>query len=134
MKQEEPGIFQIIERLEEATEALQGKTHTGRKNYNCPKCTKTFNSVQNLKAHMKSHTGDNHNFSCTACSKNFKRSEHLKRHMNIHTGEKPFSCPLCFKSFSRADRLGLHRAAHTGESLYNVQYRYVLSRSNMHTT
>ena len=65
---EQIGIFQIIDRLEEAVDALlntssslslpQLEVRAKQKPFGCPLCTKSFSSKQELKLHMRVHTGE----------------------------------------------------------------------------
>ena len=62
------GIFQILDKLEEAVDALlntssslslpQMEVRTKQKSYGCPLCIKSFSSKQELKRHMRVHTGE----------------------------------------------------------------------------
>ncbi len=64
-KDEQIGIFQILDKLEEAVDALlntstsrshpQLEVNIKRKPYECPLCIKSFSSKQELKIHMRVH-------------------------------------------------------------------------------
>lgn len=46
---------------------------------------------------------------CATCQRSFNRLEHLKRHERSHTKEKPFECPECTRCFARRDLLLRHQ-------------------------
>ncbi len=101
LEDEQIGIFQILDKLEEAVDALlntssslshpQLEARAKQEPYGCPLCTKSFSSKQELKRHMRVHTGDKPH-TCKQCSKSFSQAVHLRIHMRVHTGEKPYSC------------------------------------------
>jgi uncharacterized Zn-finger protein len=96
---EQIGIFQILDKLEEAVDALlntsssltlpQLEVKIKQKPFGCSLCTKSFSSKQELKIHMRVHTGEK-SFSCSQCSKSFIQSSGLQAHLRIHSGEKPY--------------------------------------------
>jgi hypothetical protein len=98
---EQIGIFQILDRLEEAVDALMN--------------TSSSLSLPQLEARNK-QTKPHH---CTQCSKSFAQKSKLKIHMTVHTGKKPFSCSQCIKSFSRLNNLKRHLNIYTGEKPQN---------------
>ena len=123
---EQIGIFQILDKFEEAVDALlntssslslpQLEVRTKQKPYGCSLCSKSFTSERNLKRHMRVHTGEKP-FSCSQCTKSFAAKNDLKKHLRVHTGEKHFSCSQCSKSFAYSSALQVHLRVHSGETL-----------------
>ncbi len=93
---EQIGIFQILDKLEEAVDALLNtsssmtlphlEVRTKQKPYGCSLCTKSFSSKRNLKIHMRVHTGEKP-YSCSQCIKPFSTLSSLKRHVKVHTAD-----------------------------------------------
>uniref|UniRef100_A0A1B0CDW8 C2H2-type domain-containing protein n=1 Tax=Lutzomyia longipalpis TaxID=7200 RepID=A0A1B0CDW8_LUTLO len=70
----------------------------------CPFCGKCVRSKENLKLHVRKHTGERP-FVCLFCGRAFGGKSDLTRHLRIHTGERPYHCEACGKCFARADYL-----------------------------
>ncbi|KAK1574382.1 fungal-specific transcription factor domain-containing protein [Colletotrichum navitas] len=49
---------------------------------------------------------------CSTCSRSFNRIENLKRHQKTHQSRLPHRCVICQKEFSRSDILKKHRRVH----------------------
>ena len=121
---EQIGIFQILDKLEEAVDALLNtsssltlphlEVRTKQKPYGCSLCTKSFSYKRNLKIHMRVHTGEKP-FSCSQCTKSFAAKNDMKKHLKVHTGEKPYSCSQCSKSFAYSSALQVHLRIHSRE-------------------
>ncbi|XP_053274546.1 zinc finger and SCAN domain-containing protein 2 [Pleuronectes platessa] len=80
--------------------------------FRCTECNRDFNRLENLKTHLRIHTGERP-FTCSVCSKCFRHSGALTRHFRIHTGEKPYVCGQCGKSFRNCGGLKFHQRAHS---------------------
>ena len=126
---EQLGIFQILDKLEEAVDALlntsssltlpQLEVKTKQiKPHHCTQCSKSFDKKSKLKIHMRVHTGEKP-FSCSQCTKSFVAKNDLKKHLRVHSGEKPYSCSQCSKSFASSSALQVHLRIHSGEKPYS---------------
>ncbi|XP_066575974.1 zinc finger protein PLAG1 [Amia ocellicauda] len=84
-----------------------------RKNFPCQLCDKAFNSVEKLKVHSYSHTGERpYQCSHQDCTKAFVSKYKLLRHMATHSPEKTHKCNYCEKMFHRKDHLKNHLHTH----------------------
>ena len=102
------------------------------KRFACPFCGKCVRSKENLKLHVRKHTGEfifkglssirnsfkmvqfsgERPFVCLFCGRAFGGKSDLTRHLRIHTGERPYHCESCGKCFARADYLSKHLTTH----------------------
>ncbi|XP_070684581.1 uncharacterized protein [Pempheris klunzingeri] len=80
--------------------------------FRCTECNREFNRMENLKTHLRIHTGERP-YTCSVCSKCFRHSGALTRHFRIHTGEKPYICGQCGKSFRNCGGLKFHQRSHS---------------------
>ncbi|XP_076014436.1 zinc finger protein PLAG1 [Genypterus blacodes] len=84
-----------------------------KKNFPCQVCQKAFNSVEKLKVHSYSHTGERpYRCSHPDCTKAFVSKYKLLRHMATHSPEKNHKCSYCEKMFHRKDHLKNHLHTH----------------------
>ncbi|PNF19289.1 hypothetical protein B7P43_G07506 [Cryptotermes secundus] len=53
---------------------------------------------------------------CAFCMRRFWSAEDLRRHMRTHTGERPFSCDICRRRFTLKHSMLRHRKKHSATS------------------
>ncbi|CAG4914864.1 unnamed protein product [Colias eurytheme] len=87
------------------------KQRDRERRFACPFCGKCVRSKENLKLHVRKHTGERP-FVCLFCGRAFGGKSDLTRHLRIHTGERPYHCEACGKCFARADYLSKHLTTH----------------------
>ncbi|KAM4651399.1 uncharacterized protein O3C94_013891 [Discoglossus pictus] len=87
---------------------------TGRKQFVCSQCGKSFRYSSFLVRHQISHTKDKP-FHCSECGKCFTQNSDLVNHQRVHSGVKPFVCSECGKYFSQKSYLVIHERTHTKE-------------------
>lgn len=54
----------------------------------------------------------NRKVTCAFCLRRFWSAEDLRRHMRTHTGERPFSCDICSRKFTLKHSMLRHRRKH----------------------
>lgn len=94
--------------------------------YPCEKCGRNFQTYQQLKLHMKTHTGLlEKRYMCKHCGKTYLREGAFKQHINTFhydvelLSQKPLKkvhvCEYCQKCFDHFGHFKEHLRKHTGE-------------------
>ncbi|XP_066455913.1 zinc finger X-chromosomal protein [Eleutherodactylus coqui] len=90
--------------------------HTKELPFRCKRCRKGFRQQQELKKHMKSHSGKKV-YQCEYCEYNTTDASGFKRHViSIHTKDYPHRCDYCKKGFRRPSEKNQHTMKHHKEA------------------
>lgn len=81
--------------------------------YQCTLCVQNYDQLTNILLHtVDNHVPLSGPFFCMVCEKDCKSHRELRAHVKTHTGEFPYSCFLCKKSYTRKRYLKRHMACH----------------------
>ncbi|KAE8277335.1 hypothetical protein D5F01_LYC24770 [Larimichthys crocea] len=102
----------------ESVEELKAHLRNYQKTHDCSYCGKSFLTVTGLNCHTTLHTGDRP-FKCDVCNKSFAHMSGLSVHRWVHVADKPHKCDSCPKAFGLKAQLRAHRKVHTGRDKYH---------------
>lgn len=91
------------------------RIHTGERPCVCHICGKQFRAPNGLQRHLTETHDKVRRHTCRLCPKNFANSQNLKQHMRIHTGERPYVCSHCGKRFTQSGSLHVHLKTHSDQ-------------------
>nr|CAI5845282.1 unnamed protein product [Callosobruchus analis] len=106
------------------------ESESGKKEFDCPHCSKSFPSPNSLNTHIQHHNLENrlrkkelkfprpeYKYKCDKCQESFKNAVLLNRHDCKGDGPNMLTCNLCLKKFKSAVSLSVHKKSHVKKNL-----------------
>ena len=89
-------------------------THVKPQNRQCTYCEKTFNRVDHLKIHMRTHDANRSVYTCDKCGKSYLFKSTYDYHIAIHEAKEGLAttCSICEKKFESPEELVQHTKSH----------------------
>ena len=96
----------------------------------CEECGEAFSVVAQLQQHREIYHDCDKRFSCPHCGRGFKSTENLKIHIRTHTGEKPYNCDICNYASADPSNFRKHQKKNHGlNRKYNLLQRPLIKQS-----
>lgn len=97
-------------RIANAEQTRKGSRSKKLKDHKCPHCAYATNRSDNLRKHIRTHTGEKP-YQCNQCSKRFSDPSHYNKHLKVHAKEFPLQCSPSFRGFSGQNKKDPHEMA-----------------------
>ncbi|XP_050349482.1 uncharacterized protein LOC126772924 isoform X1 [Nymphalis io] len=88
----------------------------------CHICQREFSNERQLRNHVAAVHERLKPFKCCNCDYTAARKEELKLHLRSHTGDKPYACDQCSYCTGDHNALRRHKKQHSKESTYKCKY------------
>lgn len=102
---EAKGVFELNQETLSHPVTLQSGVHTGSADDNTHE-----DNFDQLRGKFPDYV--NRKVICLFCLRKFWSAEDLRRHVRTHTGDRPFSCDICSRRFSLKHSMLRHRRKH----------------------
>lgn len=106
------------------------KSHSNQDNFDCPLCSKRFQTKNILERHVQTYHLKERPYICQFCGKGFSTEWYCQKHETHHekgTGPRIlardmiYACKYCEKTFPKPRQLRMHESTHTGEKNYECK-------------
>ncbi|KAM4565387.1 uncharacterized protein V3H82_014451 isoform 2-T2 [Fundulus diaphanus] len=104
----------------ESVEELKEHLKSHKNIHNCSHCGKSFVSIIRFNNHVAKHTGEGL-FECDICSKTFSSKGSLNYHHWVHVEDKPHKCDICQQTFGLESHLKVHMKQHERKEVYKCK-------------
>ncbi|XP_045496487.1 uncharacterized protein LOC123694911 [Colias croceus] len=96
--------------------------HKADNTYECHICKRQFHSQPRLKSHIAAVHDKLKPFKCCHCDYTAARKEELKLHLRSHTGDKPYGCDQCSYRSADHNSMRRHKKVHSKDAVYKCKY------------
>ena len=127
--------------MEQTTlENVAATVHEKKRQFECPKCLKTFTQQGNMKLHMayicQFRSSTKKPLDCQICGKSFNNKKNLEIHViTMHKKKGTFQCPECDKTFGYKCTMEKHFAqVHKSQECKICHVKFTENELKEHTS